>query len=46
MGAALKSDERVEARALCARLLNPTGARRMMTKAECMAEAANLPLRG
>ena len=40
---ALKSDERIEARVLCARLLTSTVARRMITKEECMAEAANLP---
>ena len=43
---ALRLDERSEAKAICTKLLNTTVARRMITKAECMVEAGNLPLWG
>ena len=44
--AVLGSDERCEAKAICTKLLNATVARRMITKAECMVEAGDLPLWG
>ena len=44
--AVLGYDERSDAKAICTKLLNTTVARRMITKAECMAEAGNLPLWG
>ena len=41
--AVLVYDERSDAKAICAKLLNTTVARRMITKSECMVEAGNLP---
>ena len=44
--AVLRVDERCEEKALRAKLLNTSVARRMITKADCMVEAGNLPLWG
>ena len=44
--AALRVDERCEEKALRAKLLNATVARRMITTAECAVEAGNLPIWG
>ena len=44
--AVLRLEESCEAKALCAKLLNATVARRMIAKAECAVEAVGLPLRG
>ena len=46
MDAVLRVDERREGDALCAKLLNATVARRMITKAECMVEAGGPHLGG
>ena len=44
--AVLGHDERSDAKAICAKLLNATAARGITTKADCMVEAGNLPLWG
>ena len=44
--AGLRVEERREAKALRAKLLSATVARRVITKADCMVEAGNLPHRG
>ena len=45
-GAVLGVDERCDSRALCAKILNTDVARQMITKAEFMVEAGNLPFAG
>ena len=44
--AALRVDERCDAKALCAKILDTTSTRRMITKADRTVEAGNLPICG